>query len=389
MRDERKIRKICFASGARADWGLLSSLAKSLSSRDDCQVTVVATNMHLSERYGMTVNDIIADGFAPLRVETDLTDDSERGKAKVMARCLEGFSEIFEQTKPDMVVILGDRYEMLAVASAAEVMRIPIVHIAGGTISEGAVDDAIRHAITKLSALHFTETEEARQRVIAMGENPERVINTGAIGVWNIHNLKLMACDELSREIDFDLSKPFAIATFHPATLDPADPAERCRAMLDALDKFEDLNLIITYPNSDARSAGIINEIENYARHNTQRVRLIKSLGFCRYLSALQFAQFVIGNSSSAIVEVASFGIPSVDIGMRQRGRTAAESVIRCGDSSEEIERAIAKAMSDDFRALAARCQNPYFKKDTLELMVDAIMSADVKQLINKSFYQC
>lgn len=380
-------KKICFATGTRADWGLLSQLAKTLDQREDCDVTVIATNMHLSERYGMTVNDIIADGFTPMSVEMNIDDDSETARAEAMGECMKGFAIAFAEIKPNMLVILGDRYEMLAVASTAAVMRIPIVHIAGGTISEGAVDDSIRHAITKLSALHFTETEQYRHRVIAMGENPDRVINTGAIGVWNICNMKLMDKSELSDSLGFDLSTPYAIATFHPATLDDVDPGESCREMLKALDKFAELNVIITYPNNDARSEGIIREIKNYAQKNPKRVLLIKSLGYKRYLSALKYAEFEIGNSSSGIVEVASFGIPAIDIGIRQNGRDCAESVIHCADSEAAIEQAISKAMSSEFKKFAAECENPYNKPNTLKLMTEAIVKANPEELIRKKFY--
>ena len=380
-------KSICIATGTRADWGLLSPLAKALASRDDCRVTVAATNMHLDPRFGLTVNDIIADGFTPERVAMPAGDDSEASRAKAMAACLEGFAELFGRLQPDMVVILGDRYEMLAVASAAAVMRIPIVHIAGGTVSEGAVDESIRHAITKLAALHLAETEQYRRRIIAMGENPARVFNTGAIGVWNIHNVPLIPLEQLSADLDFALDKPYAIATFHPATLDPTDPAERCRAMLDALDRHTELNLIITYPNNDARSSGIIELIERYAADRPGRVKLVKSLGLRRYLSAMRSAAFVIGNSSSGIVEVASFGIPSIDIGCRQRGRACAESVIHCGNSADEIDDAICLALSPDFRNMAAHTANPYDNHDTLSLMVKAICEADPKALQHKSWF--
>lgn len=381
------LKKICIATGTRADWGLLSPLAKALDSRNDCEVVVAATNMHLSERYGMTVRDIIADGFTPVHVPMAIESDSEAARVTAMANCMKGFASLFESISPDMLIILGDRYEMLAVASAATIMRIPIVHIAGGTISEGAVDDSIRHAITKLSAIHLTETEEYRQRVIAMGEEPDRVFNTGAIGVWNILNLKLMSRKELSAELNFNLDSAYAIATFHPATLDQTSPAIRCRAMLDALDLHQDIKLIITYPNNDARSSGIINEIERYAAVHPKRVKLVKSLGLRRFLSALQFAEFSIGNSSSGIVEVASFGIPSIDIGIRQRGRACACSVIHCGDSADEIDSAINKALSPEFKKMAITCTNPYYQPDTLSLMVDAITNAIPDELISKKFY--
>lgn len=381
------VRKICFATGTRADWGLMSPLAKALAARDDCNVDIIATNMHLSRRYGYTLNEIIADGFTPYKVKINTDDDSPEARVGAMAECMTGFAKIFERTRPDILVILGDRYEMLAVASAAAIMTIPIVHIAGGTVSEGAIDDSIRHAITKLSAIHLTETEDYRKRVIAMGEDPERVFNTGAIGVWNIYNSQLIDIKRLSKELSFDLSKTFAIATFHPATLDPVDPAIRCKSMLDALDRYPDIRLILTYPNNDNRSKGIINLIEEYASGNKDRVLLVKSLGLIRYLSALKYAKFTIGNSSSGIVEVASSHIPSIDIGIRQRGRSAAASVIHCGDSCDEIDAAIAKALSPEFRALAATVDNPYYKEDTLERMIDAIISANPDNLRIKKFH--
>ena len=384
---DNNIRKIAVVSSTRADWGLLSPIAGELSKREDCNVTVIATNMHLSQNFGMTVNQIISDGFTPVYVEMECDDDSARGRIRAMAQCMTGMSEALEKISPDLVLILGDRYEMLAVASAAVMMRIPIVHIAGGTISEGAIDDSIRHAITKLAALHLTETEEDRRRVIAMGEQPDRVINTGAIGVWNINNITPLSREQLGSELDFDFNHPFVIATFHPATLDNEDSGICCRAMLDALDRHPELNIILTYPNNDPGSASIINEIESFAEKQPQRVRLIISMGAIRYLSALRYAEFTIGNSSSGIVEVASAGIPSIDIGRRQHGRAAAESVIHCGNSVDDIDAAINLALSPDFKKMASMVENPYYKSNTLQLMVDAIMDADPACLTTKHFY--
>lgn len=383
-----KKRTVCIVSSTRADWGLLSPIAKALGMRDDCNVKVIATNMHLSERFGMTINDIVADGFKPEEVAMPCDNDDAAERVKAMGICMSGMAEAFTKIKPDVIVILGDRYEMLAVASAAVVMRIPIVHIAGGTISEGAIDDSIRHAITKLSAIHLTETEDARRRVIAMGEEPERVINTGAIGVWNIRNIELLSKTELEKSLDFNLEQPFAIATFHPATLDSDDPGEQCRAMLNALKEEKDLSVILTYPNNDSGSAAIIEEIESFAAKHPTKVKLVKSLGLKRYLSALEYAEFSIGNSSSGIVEVASSGIPSIDIGIRQRGRLAAKSVIHCGNTEKEISAAIKLARSDEFKNMAAKRENPYFKPDTLERMIDAIMNTDLAGLTTKRFYE-
>ncbi len=382
-----KKRLICIVSSTRADWGLLSPLARELSRHDGCKVNVIATNMHLSPRFGMTVNDIIADGFEPVRVCMECNDDSPCARVKAMSQCMKSIADAFERLSPDVVVILGDRYEMLAVASAAAVMRLPIVHIAGGAVSEGAFDDSIRHAITKLASIHLTETDEYRRRVIAMGEDPARVFNTGAIGVWNISNIDLLGRDELSRQLDFDLSRPYAVATFHPATLDSGDPATQCWAMLDALDRHDGLNIILTYPNNDPGSAAIIDEIEAYAVRRGDKVRLVRSLGLKKYLSALHYAEFSIGNSSSGIVEVASAGIPSIDIGIRQQGRAAARSVIHCSADTDDIDRAIGKALSPAFRKIAALKENPYFKPDTLRLMTDVIANTDLSTLGPKHFY--
>jgi UDP-N-acetylglucosamine 2-epimerase (non-hydrolysing) len=307
-----------------------------------------------------------------------------------MALCLEGLAPALAEIKPDMALILGDRYEMLAVAAACAVMTIPIVHIAGGEVSEGAVDDSIRHAITKLSALHLTATEPYRQRVIQMGEHPQRVINTGAIGVWNILNTPLMSADELAESLDgfyFDRSRTLLV-TYHPATLDDnADPLDRFNQLLEALDRFPDSNVLITYPNNDARGNQIIERIEQYAAADPQRVKAVKSLGMRRYLSAVKLSAAVVGNSSSGIVEVPSLHRPTVDIGIRQRGRLAADSVIHCDDNADAIADAIAFAISPQGQQLAATAQNPYYKPDTLDIMVNAIVNADPLALRHKTFY--
>ncbi len=379
--------KIAIATGTRADWGLLTPLAHILDARDDVELMIVATNMHLDARYGMTVNEIIAEDL-PLAATVDMTaeGDGDLSRVVAMSKCLEGFGQVFDRLKPDMVVILGDRYEMLSVATAAAMMKIAIVHIAGGVVSEGAVDDAIRHAITKLSSLHLTETERNRRRVIQMGEDPATVVATGALGGWNIGNQQLMSREELSADIDFDFGRRSAVVTFHPATLDPVDPGERCRAMLEALERFADLRLLMTYPNNDARSTAIIDGIEEFGRLHPERVKVVKSLGMRRFLSALKCVDVVIGNSSGGIVEVPSCGIPTVDIGIRQRGRDAAASVIHSGDTADEIAAAIEKALTPEMKALAARCDNPYHQPDTPGRMVEAIIDFAGKRHTVKRF---
>lgn len=382
------MRKIAIATGTRADWGLLSGIAHALDALPDCEVRIIATNMHLNPRYGETIKEIIADGFTdPVRVEMPDTTDTPSGAVRAMAVCMEGMATVLEQMNPDMIVILGDRFEMLATATAALMLHIPIVHIAGGEISEGAVDDSIRHAITKMASLHLTATEPYRQRVIAMGEHPDRVVNTGAIGVYNIMNEPLMSRNELETSIGLTLPEGALLVTYHPATLDSEDPAERCRQLLDALDRFPDSHIIITYPNNDSRGKVIIDLIEEYGRKNPTRVRVIPSLGKLRYLSVLRYVSAVVGNSSSGIVEVPSMHIPTVDIGMRQKGRLRSKSVINCGDSSDEIADAIALALSSEGRERAASAENPYYKPDTLAMIVKAIADTPLDSLKIKRFY--
>lgn len=384
------MRKICIATGTRADWGLLSGIARALNERDDCEVKVIATNMHLSRKYGHTIDEIIADGFTPAAVvdmDIDRADGSRAATAGMMARCMEGMAGAIEKLHPDLMVILGDRFEMLATASAALVMNVPIVHIAGGEISEGAVDDSIRHAITKMAALHLTATEPYRRRVIAMGEEPQRVVNAGAIGVYNIMHEPLMSRAELEQSIGFALPPGSMLVTYHPATLDDENPALRVTSLLDALDCFPDSHVIITYPNNDARGRVIIDLIEDYGRRNPERVKVIPSLGKLRYLSALKCVDAVVGNSSSGIVEVPSMGIPTVDIGIRQRGRLASESVIHCGDTTDEITAAIALALSPEGQQRARISPNPYYQPDTLDVITRVIATTPLETLHSKKFH--
>lgn len=380
--------RLCFVTTTRADWGLLKPLAVEMRRRGHT-VLVAASNMHLSERFGHTASEIEADGFA-IDAAVPLTEgDSPADRAVAMGECALGMARAYGALHPDAVIALGDRYEMLAAVAAAAVADIPVVHIAGGEISEGAQDDAFRHAITKLSSLHLTATEPYRRRVVQLGEDPGTVVNTGAIGVANIMTADLMPAAELAESIGMPVDGgDIAVVTYHPATLDhSADHAGRTAALLEALDRFPDLRLVITYPNNDAGGASAIPLLEAYAAARHGRVRCIPSLGARRYLSLLRHAAVVVGNSSSGIVEVPSAGIPTVDIGIRQRGRIAADSVIHCGTSADDIARAIAEALSPDFRARAAATVNPYSRPDTLELMADSVEAFLVRPRTPKKFH--
>ncbi len=370
------MKRVCIVTTTRADWGLLMPLARSLRDSGKVELQIIAANMHLMERYGMTVNEIHDAGFTVDRcVPMDVPGDDDASRASAMAVCMSGMAKAFDEIRPDVVVLLGDRYEMLAVASTAAAMHIPIVHIAGGEISEGALDDSFRHAITKLSNLHLTATEPYRRRVIQMGEAPDTVVNTGAIGVWNALNVKTVSKKELEEYVGMNLAGDIALVTYHPATNDTeASPAERTRQLLDALDTFPEMKIVFTAPNNDAGGESSLKILRDYAAANPGRVALVESLGMVRYHSMLRIAAVVVGNSSSGLVEVPTAGIPTVDIGIRQRGRIAAPSVVHCEPDSESIRAAIAKALSPGMRRIAARKENPYFKPDTLKIMTDAVL---------------
>lgn len=379
-----KKRKVCIVTGTRADWGLLSPIAAELRSRDDIELQIIATNMHLSPRYGHTIDEIIDGGF-DVDDSVAIIDDGDNGTptpvAQQMSRALSGIADAFHRLRPDMAVVLGDRYEMLATASAATLLRIPIVHLHGGETSEGAIDNSIRNAITALASLHLTSTEAYRRKVIAMGEPESLVINTGAIGVYNAMNVPLMSRSELQRSLSFYIPKDTLLVTYHPATLDRMPVAEQCRQLLTALDRFPNSRLLITYPNSDPGSCEIIAKILDYERRDPDRVRVIPSLGMRRYLSALQFVAAVVGNSSSGIIEVPSMGIPTVDIGPRQRGRIAADSVIHCDCNADDIAASISKALR---REHSENIANPYYQPDTLRRIVEAIATTPIE-----SFHKC
>lgn len=380
-------RKICIVTSTRADWGLLSGVARELRAYETVELQIIATNMHLDPRYGMTVDEILEDGFqVNERVEMNARSASAVDTAVATGKCLGGVAKALNRLKPDLLVILGDRYEMLAVATAATIMRVPIAHIAGGEISEGAFDDNIRHALTKLATLHFTATDAYRNRVISMGENPAHVINTGALGVYNIIHEPVIPKAELERFIGIDINASTLLVTFHPATMDPIPVEERCEALLQALDGFIGSHVIFTYPNNDPEGEVIIKMIRAYEARNPGRVAVVPSLGRRRYLSALHFVSAVVGNSSSGIVEVPTMRIPTVDIGIRQQGRIAASSVIHCDGEADDIHQAISFALSPAGKRLALETDNPYAKRDTVNRIADTLATIRLGELSSKRF---
>lgn len=382
------MRKICVITGSRAEYGLLSGLMKAISEDDTLQLQVIATNMHLSPEFGLTYREIEKDGFViDKKVEMLLSSDTPNATAKSVGLGTIGFADAYEDLKPDMIVVLGDRYEILSAVSTALFYKIPIAHLHGGEITEGAYDDCIRHAITKMSHLHFTSTGEYRNRVIQMGEQPDRVFNVGAIGIENIKNIPLMSKAELEESIGFEIGDKCLLVTYHPVTLEDSTAEEQCKNLLSALEQYNDYRVIFTMPNSDTNGRIIMHEIEKYVGLNKERAIAFKSLGLKRYLSALQYVTAVVGNSSSGIIEVPSFGVPTLNIGDRQKGRIAAGSIIHCGVSFVEICQGLKKTLSDTHVLHSKRCANPYEKSNTVENILKVIRDYPIDKLIQKTFH--
>lgn len=381
------MKSIAILTATRAEYGLLSPIIKALIQTGEYDIRVLVTGAHLSEKYGMTYKEIELDGIhidakIPILSEGDAPVDISR----TMGNAMIGFGEYFSKgaNRPDALMVLGDRYETLAVCCTAMNERIPIIHLYGGETTEGAIDEAIRHAITKLSYLHLTSTDEYRRRVIQLGESPDRVYTVGAIGVENALKVELLNREELAQSIDFDLGEKFAMVTFHPVTLENASAKKQCEELLAALDKCENLRFVITKANADTNGQ-IINEmLETYAK-NRENVCLVDSLGVKRYLSALNEAVMVIGNSSSGLIEAPSFHIATVNIGDRQKGRLKAKSVIDCEPLCDDILNAIKKAGNMD----CGEVINPYGDGNTTNKIINMINQKIVKQKIEikKEFY--
>lgn len=373
-------------TGSRAEYGILRGLMKAIKDDSELTLQVLATNQHLSKLQGETYKEIERDGFTidyKVYMADDEAPDNANTTAKSVSRGVSGFADAFDVLKPDLLLILGDRYEMLAVASTALIYKIPIAHLHGGEITEGAFDDAIRHAITKMSHLHFTSTEVYRKRVIQLGEQPERVFNVGALGVENIMKNDFMSKAELEQSLDFQITDNCFLCTYHPVTLSTMSSEMQVLNLLQALNDYKDYHIIFTYSNSDTNSQIIIKRIQEYVNRNPGRCMFIPSLGQRRYFSALKYVKAVIGNSSSGIIEVPSFGIPTLDIGDRQRGRIAADSVIHCSYSTEEINKGLKKVVSYGPKKI----ENPYYKEGTCDAILRVIKSYPLDKLVQKHFY--
>lgn len=383
-------RKICVVTGTRAEYGLLCRLMRLIQDSPDTQLQVIATNMHLSSKYGNTYLYIEHDGFKidyKIPIINEKAPDNAVTTIKSMAKALSGFADAYNELKPDLVVVLGDRYEILAAAEAAMIERIPIAHIHGGEVTEGAYDDAIRHSITKMSHLHFTSTEEYRKRVIQLGEQPDRVFYVGAPGVENIKMFPLMTKEEAEESVNFKLDEKTILVTYHPVTLGNHSAEKDIKEFIAALDERKDLRVIFTMPNSDTGSQAIVDTINEFVANNSDRAIAYKSLGIIRYLSVMKYAGAVVGNSSSGLLEVPSFGIPTLNIGDRQKGRMAADSVYNCETDKESILKGLDVIMLPAFKKKAAETHNPYDKENTSEEIFKVISTYPLEELKQKHFY--
>ena len=379
-------RKVCVITGTRAEYGLLYWLMKEIQSDKDMQLQLIVTGMHLSSEFGLTYKEIEKNFKIDKKVEMLLSSDTVLGISKSMGLAQISFSEAYEELAPDILIVLGDRYEIFSAVSSAMISRIPIAHISGGEVTEGVIDEAIRHAITKMSHLHFVSTEEYKNRVIQLGEHPNRVFNLGAIGIDNINKLKLFSKNEFVKSINFSLNKKNILVTFHPVTLEKSTSKEQFQELLNSIDELEDTNIIFTKSNSDTDGRVINQMIDAYVSRNNNAVSFI-SMGQVRYLSALKFVDAVVGNSSSGLTEAPIFGIGTINIGDRQKGRINLVSVINCNPTKESISNAFNKLYSERFQKALNDVKSPYGNGGTSEKIKNIVKNFDLNNILKKSFY--
>ncbi len=380
-------KKICIVTGTRAEYGLLYWLMKEIKSDKDLELQIIATGMHLSPEFGSTYNYIEEDGFViNSKVHMLLSSDTEVGITKSMGIGLVGFADAFKNLNPDLIVVLGDRYEIFAAVSAAMIAKIPVAHLHGGEATEGLIDEPIRHSITKMSHLHFTATEEYKNRVIQLGESPKRVFNVGGLGVDNINKLKLLSKQEFQESINFNLGNKNILVTFHPVTLENSSAESQFQALLDSIDELDEVKVIFTKANSDTDNKIINSMIDDYVSIHDNAIAF-KSMGQLNYLSALQFVDGVVGNSSSGLLEAPSFKIGTIDIGDRQKGRIKAKSVISCNPNKKEINSAFKYLFSKEFKNKLLQVKNPYDNGDTTNKILKKIKSTKLEGILKKSFY--
>ena len=380
-------RKICIVTGSRAEYGLLYWLIKEVNVDQNLELQLIATGMHLSVEFGLTYKEIEKDFKINKKIDMHLSSDTTVGISRSMGIAQKSFSEAYNQLKPDIIVVLGDRYEIFSAASAAMVSRIPIAHIHGGEATEGSIDEAIRHCITKMSHLHFTAAEEYSKRVIQLGEHPSKVFKVGGMGIENIKRLKLLSKENLEKKIDFKLNIKNILISFHPVTLEKDTSKKQFLEILEAIDDLKDTNIILTKTNSDMDGKIINSMIDKYVAKNRDKSISITSMGQLNFLSALQHIDFIIGNSSSGLLEAPTFKIGTINIGDRQKGRIKAKSVIDCSPNKKSIKDAIKKVYSTEFQNLLKNVKNPYGDGCPSQTIVKILNSVSLDDLLKKSFF--
>ncbi|HEX3032069.1 MAG TPA: UDP-N-acetylglucosamine 2-epimerase [Bacillota bacterium] len=380
-------RRICIVTGTRAEYGLLYWLMKEIENDPELELQIIVTGMHLSPEFGLTYRVIEEDGFQiSEKVEMLLSSDTPVAVTKSIGLATIGFADALHRLKPDILVLLGDRSEILAAAQSAMIARIPIAHIHGGESTEGAIDEAIRHSVTKMSHLHFVAAEPYRKRVIQLGEDPARVFEYGAPGLDNILRTQLLSRSDFEKSIDFQLGELNFLVTYHPVTLSSEGPARPMQELLTALDRFPAARIIFTKPNSDTDGRIIARMIDDYVNLHPDRSVAFSSLGTVRYLSAIKHVDLVLGNSSSGLIEVPLFKKPTLNLGDRQKGRLKADSVIDCEETSSAIYASIVKALSEDFQAGLDRVVSLYGAGDTSYRIKECLKQVDLTGLIYKKF---
>ena len=380
-------RKICVITGTRADYGLLRLVMQGVKDDSDLTLQVIVTGMHLSPEFGLTYREIEEDGFQiDLKIEMLTSSDTSVGIAKSMGLGLIGFADALNELKPDLIVVLGDRFEIFSAVSAALVSRIPVAHLHGGETTEGAFDESLRHSITKMSHLHFVAAEEYRQRVIQLGEQPERVFLVGGLGVDHIKRTKLLNRSELEASLGLTFAQKNLLVTFHPVTLEMATAIDQMAELLEALAELKDTQLIFTLPNSDTDGRTLIRMVEKFSKQNSNS-HVYTSLGQLRYLSCIAQVDGVVGNSSSGLLEVPSFCKGTINIGDRQRGRLQAISVINSAPERKSISAALEKLYSLDFQAGLSKVRNPYGEGGASEKIVATIKNYAIDHIVKKAFY--
>jgi GDP/UDP-N,N'-diacetylbacillosamine 2-epimerase (hydrolysing) len=380
-------RKICVVTGTRAEFGLLNLLMQQVQSSPLLDLSLIVTGMHLSPEFGSTYQEIEQAGFKiNEKIEMLLSADTATAVTKSMGISLIGFADAYSRINPDLIVVLGDRFEILAAVTAALIAGIPIAHLHGGETTEGAFDEAIRHSITKMSHLHFVATDVYRSRVIQLGEHPSRVFNVGGLGVDAIKQTELLDKNELENQLDFKFGKKNLLVTFHPVTLDENSSTNQLEALLDALYELSDTHIIFTMPNADTGSRKLSSMVKEFVITKSNS-KAYNSLGRIRYLSTLSFVDGVIGNSSSGLTEAPSMGVGTINIGERQKGRLLASSVINCDPNLKDIRAALRKLYSSNFQELIKSSVNPYGNGGACKSIVDIISKHPLDGILKKSFY--